>query len=141
MERVSLVLKRVDKLSFLPPASQDERILLSRILNLCSAKYNNYTRVTFEIPYPKRSTGDLSQNHKLNGMIMQICRENGSSYDAVKNKIKMIAVESLGYPYEEFGGVITPKGERSCNTQECAMLIEAAYMLGAEIGIVFKEYD
>ena len=72
---------------------------------------------------------------------MQICRQTGRSYDAVKNKIKMIAVETMGYPYEDFRGVITPKGERDCNTEECAMLIEATYMLGADLGIIFKEYN
>lgn len=142
MEKVSLVLKRSDGLSFVPPApGTDERFLLLNMLNLCRAKYNDYVRVTFQPPYQKRSTGDLSQNHKLNGMIMQICKETGSSYDAVKNKIKMIAVETMGYPYEDFRGVITPKGERDCNTKECAMLIEAAYMLGADLEIVFKEVD
>lgn len=142
MEKVSLVLKRSDGLSFVPPAPEtDESFLLLNMLNLCRAKYNDYVRVTFQPPYKKRSTGDLSQNHKLNGMIMQICKETGSSYDAVKNKIKMIAVETMGYPYEDFRGVITPKGERDCNTEECAMLIEATYMLGADLGIVFKEVD
>ena len=142
MEKVSLVLKRIEKLSFEPPApGTDERFALLNVLNLCRAKYGDYVRVTFQPPYKKRSTGYLSQNHKLNGMIMQICRETGSSYNAVKNKIKMIAVETMGYPYEDFQGVITPKGERDCNTEECAMLIEATYMLGADLGIIFKEYD
>ena len=72
---------------------------------------------------------------------MQICRETGSSYDAVKNKIKMIAVETMGYPYEDFLGVITPKGERDCNTEECSMLIEAAYMLAADLEIILKEFN
>ena len=142
MEKVTLVLKRTEKLSFEPPApGTDERFVLLNILNLCRAKHGDYVRVTFQPPDKKRSTGYRSQNHKLNGMIMQICRETGSNYDAVKNKIKMIAVETMGYPYEDFEGVITPKKERDCNTEECAMLIEAAYMLGADLGIIFKEYN
>ena len=50
----------------------------------------------------------------------------------------MIAVETMGYPYEDFKGVITPKGERDCNTEECSKLIESAYMLGADLGIIFN---
>lgn len=139
MEKVSLVLHRNEKLSFEPPArGTDEYYLLLNVINYCKAKYNDYIRITFQPPYKKRSTGDNSQNHKLNGMIMQICRETGSSYDAVKNKIKMIAVETMGYPYEDFKGVITPKGERDCNTEECSKLIESAYMLGADLGIIFN---
>ena len=141
MEKVSLVLKRTEKISFEPPTGTDERFLLMNMLNLCRARYGDYVRLTFQPPYKKRSTGDLSQNHKLNGMIMQICRETGAGYDSVKNKIKMIAVESMGYPYEIFDGVVTPKGERDCDTQECSMLIEAAYMLGAEHGIIFRGDD
>ena len=79
MEKVSLVLKRTEKLSFEPPApGTDERFALLNVLNLCRAKHNDYVRVTFQTPDKKRSTGYLSQNHELNGMIMQICRETGN---------------------------------------------------------------
>ena len=80
MKKISLVLKRIEKLSFEPPApGTDERFALLNVLNLCRAKYGDYVRVTCQPPYKKRSTGDLSQNHKWNGKIMQICRETGSS--------------------------------------------------------------
>ena len=70
---------------------------------------------------------------------MQICAETGNSYDAVKNAVKMLAVEQMEYPYTDFHGVITPKGESECSTDECAKLIEAAHVLAADLGLILRE--
>jgi hypothetical protein len=70
---------------------------------------------------------------------MQICNITGNDYDAVKNAVKMIAVEQMGYPYTDFHGVITPKAESETDTSECAKLIEAAHILSADLGIILKE--
>ena len=70
---------------------------------------------------------------------MQICNETGNSYEAVKNAVKMIAVEQMEYPYTDFHGVITPKPERECSTEECAKLIEASHILAADLGLILQE--
>ncbi|ERF61719.1 hypothetical protein HMPREF0860_1574 [Treponema socranskii subsp. socranskii VPI DR56BR1116 = ATCC 35536] len=70
---------------------------------------------------------------------MQICNVTGNDYEAVKNAVKMIAVEQMGYPYTDFHGVITPKPESESSTDECAKLIEAAHILAADLGIILKE--
>lgn len=140
MEPMTITLKRLDKLNFEPPKKgTHEHNQLVQIINLCKEKYGDYVKLTFSPPYKPRTTGERSQNHKLNGMIMQICQATGNGYDAVKTAVKMMAVEQMGYPYEVFRGRITPKGERNCDTSECAKLIEAAYIIGAEYGIIFKE--
>lgn len=58
---------------------------------------------------------------------------------AVKNEIKRIAVENMGYPYEEINGHIHPIGESESSTDECALLIEAAHILAADLGIILQE--
>ena len=55
--------------------------------------------------------------------------------------IKMLAVEEMGYPYEEVDGHIFPKGERDCDTDECAKLIEASHVWAAHHGIELEEGD
>jgi len=115
------------------------REAIRRELVKCRDKHNDYVLVTIQPPKRPRTTGDGSQNHHLNGHIMQICAETGNDYDAVKNAVKMLAVEQMGYPYTDFHGVITPKGESESSTDECAKLIEAAHILAADLGIILKE--
>lgn len=76
---------------------------------LSKKKYGGYFRVKLNMPYKPRTTGENSQNHHLNGHIVQICNETGNDYNTVKNAVKMIAVEKMNYPYTDFHGVITPK--------------------------------
>jgi hypothetical protein len=51
----------------------------------------------------------------------------------------MLAVQEMEYPYEEVDGHVMPKGERDCNTEECAKLIEAAHVWAAHHGIILRE--
>ena len=90
-------------------------------------------------PKRPRTTGKDSQNHHLNGHIMQIVNETGNSYEVVKYCVKMIAVEQLGYPYKTIAGQIIPQPESESSTDECAKLIEAAHMLAADQGILLQE--
>ena len=94
--------------------------------------------VTIQPPRKPRTTGENSQNHLLNGIIVQICEETGNDYDSVKDAVKMIAVEQLAYPYKTIGGKIIPQRERDCSIEECSKLIEAAQMLAADLGIIVR---
>ena len=122
-----------------PPDNSGARANIKHELLKCREKYNGFVLVTFQLPKKPRTTGPASQSHHLNGHIMQICEETGNDYDTVKDVIKMIAVENMGYPYKTIAGRIVPQRERECSTTECALLIEAAHVLAAELEIVLRE--
>lgn len=139
---VQYVLKRVTiagRIAFEPPADCGANENIKRELRKCRDKHNDYVLVTIQPPKRPRTTGAYSQNHHLNGHIMQICNETGNSYEAVKNAVKMIAVEQMEYPYTDFHGVITPKPESECSSEECAKLIEASHILAADLGLILQE--
>lgn len=139
---VQYVLKRVEiagRIVFEPPADLGASEIIKRELRKCRDKHNDFVLVTLQPPKRPRTTGEDSQNHHLNGHIMQICNETGNDYESVKNAVKMIAVENMGYPYNTIGGHIIPQRERDCSTDECAKLIEAAHLLAADLGIILQE--
>ena len=139
---VSLTLKRIffkGHIAFELPVEMEYREAIKKELTKCRDKFQDYVQVTLQAPKRERTTGPHSQNHHLNGHIMQICNVTGNSYDAVKYTIKMLAVENMDYPYSEIAGHIVPQGERECSTEDCAKLIEASHFLAAELGIILKE--
>ncbi len=136
------VLKLADvagRVAFVPPTDPGARENIKRELGKCRDKNNGYVLVTLQPPKRPRTTGKESQNAHLNGHVMQICNETGNDYDSVKNAVKLLAVESMGYPYKTIGGQIVPQRERDCSTDECALLIEAAHILAADLGIILQE--
>lgn len=138
---VQYVLKRVNIegiIAFEPPADDGANVNIKHELRKCRDKHNDYVLVTLQPPKRPRTTGKDSQNHLLNGIIMQICNETGNDYDSVKDAVKMIAVEQLAYPYKTIGGKIIPQRERDCSVEECSKLIEAAQMLAADLGIIVR---
>ena len=142
MAELRITLERVDEkgyLKFKAPEEIELRAALQNVLKLCRDKYNDYVQVIIKPPYKARTTGPDSQNHHLNAHIIQICNETKHSYEIIKYCIKMLAVEQMEYPYEEVDGHIMPKGERDCNTEECAKLIEASHLWAAEHGIILRE--
>lgn len=142
MAEVKIVLKRLNergKIVFEAPTEPELATALRNILRTCQDKYNDYVSVTFKPPYKPRTTGKGSQNHHLNGHIIQICNVTGNDYETIKYCIKMIAVEQMGYPSETVAGHIIPKRESDCDTSECAMLIEASHYLAAQLGIILRE--
>lgn len=139
---VQYVLKRVTiagRIAFEPPADKAADANIKHELRKCRDKYGDYVLVTMQPPKRPRTTGEGSQNHHLNGHILQICNETGNDYDSVKDAIKMIAVENMGYPYKTIGKRIVPLRERESSTDECAKLIEAAHLLAADLGIILQE--
>lgn len=142
MAELKITLKRVDEkgyIKFKAPEEIELQTVLRSILKLCRDKYNDYVQVIIKPPYKARTTGPDSQNHHLNAHIIQICNETKHSYEIIKYCIKMLAVEEMEYPYEEVDGHIMPKGERDCNTEECAKLIEASHVWAAQHGIILRE--
>lgn len=139
---VQYVLKRIfyaGHIAFDLPQDAGAREAIRRELERCKDKNNDYVLLTMQPPKRPRTTGEHSQNHHLNGHIMQICNETQNSYNAVKDEVKRIAVETMGYPYEIVNGHIHPKGESESSTDECAKLIEAAHVLAADLGIILQE--
>ena len=139
---VQYVLRRVNiagKIAFEPPADYGANANIKHELRKCRDKHNDYVLVTIQPPKHRRTTGEHSQNHHLNGHIMQICNETKNSYNAVKDEIKRIATEEMGYPYEEINGHIHPIGGSESSTEGCALLIEAAHVLAAGLGIILQE--
>ncbi len=142
MAEVKIVLKRINergRICFEAPTEPELQEALRNILRTCQDKYNDYVSVTFKPPYKPRTTGKGSQNHHLNGHIMQICNVTNNDYETIKYCIKMIAVEQMGYPFETVAGHIIPKRESDCDTEECAKLIEASHILAAQLGIILRE--
>ena len=142
MAEVKIVLKRINErghICFEAPTEPELKEALRNILRTCQDKYNDYVSVTFKPPYKPRSTGPKSQNHHLNGHIMQICNVTGNSFNQVKLVVKQIAMEQFGYPFETIGNHIVPKSESDTDTVECNMLIEASHYLAAEEGINLRE--
>ena len=138
---VQYVLRRVNiagRIAFEPPADDGANANIKHELRKCRDKHNDYVLVTLQPPKRPRTTGKDSQNHLLNGIIVQICEETGNDYDSVKDAVKMIAVEQLAYPYKTIGGKIIPQRERDCSIEECSKLIEAAQMLAADLGIIVR---
>lgn len=139
---VQYVLKRVTiagRIAFEPPADAGASENIKRELRKCRDKHNDYVLLTIQPPKHRRTTGEHSQNHHLNGHIMQICNETGNSYDAIKYCVKMLAVEEMGYPYELVDGHICPQSEADSSTEECSKLIEAAHVWAAHHGIILQE--
>ena len=139
---IDVVLKRVynkGHICFELPNDAFIQESIRKLLAACQAKNNDYVRVVLQRPRVKRSTGDKSQNHHLNGHIMQICAETGNDYESVKFAVKMTAIEQYGYPYETIAGHIVPRRESDTDTAECALLIEAAHYIAADLGIILKE--
>lgn len=139
---VQYVLKRVNiqgRIAFLPPADPAVQENIKHELRKCRDKYNDFVLLTMQPPKKPRTTGKDSQNHHLNGHIMQICNETGNDYETVKTAVKMLAVENMGYPYKTIAGQIVPQRESDCSTDECAKLIEAVHMLAADLEIILQE--
>ena len=139
---VQYVLKLADiagHIALEPPTDPAARANIKHELTKCREKHNGFVLITMQPPKRPRTTGKDSQNHHLNGHIMQIVNETGNDYETVKYCVKMIAVENMAYPYKTIAGHIIPQPESQASTDECAKLIEAAHILAADLGIILQE--
>ena len=129
-----------ERVSFRFPDDAGLKSRLRSVLGECARRSGGYALVSVQPPKRPRSTGAGSQNRHLNGHIAQIAAETGNSPDAVKIAVKFDAV-GMGYPYKTIGSKIVPQSEADCSAEECALLIEAAHVLAADLGIVLKEAE
>jgi hypothetical protein len=81
-----------------------------------------------------RRRRSLQENAMLHALCQAIGKYTGHSIDEIKLLVKIEAI-SAGYPYTTVRGVIIPKRSRDADTKECAILIDAAQRIGAELGI------
>lgn len=146
---ISYVLKAIqdgNKLILTIPDNLSRKV--KDLLSLCDKKHGGFLRVDLSPPYSPRSTGKFSQNHKINGSIMQICEETGNDFEDVKMYVKKRALRR-GYPcVKDKNGVpklslvtgdFLPKSEKYINTIEAGYLIEEIEQLAAEYGIILRE--
>ena len=94
--------------------------------------------VTIEKHKRKRSTGENSQNHRLNGFCMQIATATDNPFALVKMAVKERAA-TMGYPSLKSKWGTMPQSEADASVEECAILIQAAEIIAAEEGIILKE--
>jgi len=121
-------------------------IIPSGIVNIAEKRDEGYVEITIENIKRRRSTGERSQNHHLNGHIQAICEETGNEFEDVKKHVKQMAI-NMGYPMKMKGGDVvldmwgSPIGisEAESTVEQCAMLIECVHMLAAELGIILVE--
>ena len=138
--KLALLIDRLneDTISFKLPTEPAFKKKLIALIGNEKSVYCEFSRIR-----RRRSTGYKSQNHHLNGHIVQIMTSCGMNsekeYEQVKTEIKRIAHFSFGYPSDKTGHFF--KSESDCNTAECAMLIEASHMLAAELGIILTESE
>lgn len=107
-------------------------------------KFPTLVRVRIGSPRKMRTTGDLSQNHKIAALCNAIGEETGHTYNEVKMLAKYDAL-AMGYPYRwvtiknpETGQLvqqIEPYHENELDTQQASILIEALLIRCADLGI------
>ena len=102
--------------------------------------YNGYLAVDLKKPYKSRSTGKGSQNNLFYLLVTEICKETGNDIEDIKDYLKEKACARRSYPYEvnKMTGRIRPYSTTKVDTVQMAGLIEEAYQLCAELGIIVE---
>ena len=102
--------------------------------------YNGYLAVNLKKPYKSRSTGKGSQNNLFYALVTEICKETGNDIEDIKDYLKEKACARRSYPYEvnKMTGRIRPYSTTKVDTVQMAGLIEEAYQLCAELGIIVE---
>jgi hypothetical protein len=73
---------------------------------------------------------------------MQIARETGNSFDAVKMETKRMACVQGEWPWETLAnGSTWPGSERDASVEAAACWIDCCHRLAADLGIVLREVD
>lgn len=139
MQSIQITAKRIDRLNFEVPSNFPYRDFF-RI-----GKESHKDTYNLKISYIKtpRTTGDLSQNHKIAFLCNIIAAENAyegfTTYQSVKDLAKLRAIKR-GYPYRyaELGAgekTIIPYHENEISKHEASYLIDELLYMAAEVGI------
>ena len=92
-------------------------------------------RIRLSLPFRHRSTGDHSQNHRLNGFIQQIAMSSGIPFQGLKEYCKVEAIGE-GYPFITLpDDSVIGKSEADISVQEASILIGTVERIAAEWGI------
>lgn len=84
--------------------------------------------------YRKRTTGDLSQNHAINGFVQQIAMATGNEFADVKMAAKERALKR-NYPIRTVCGKAVPLHEHEINTLQAGYLIDELKQIADELNI------
>jgi hypothetical protein len=121
----------------LPPSIHD---MLSR--KLAVEEPEKY-KFVFDVERKKkpRTTGERSQNHRINGHIQVICMENGEDFYFMKEWLKYKAIRR-GYPFDTApDGTVIPWSESRIDTVQAGYLCDEINQFAAERGIILPEYE
>ena len=110
------------------------------LFELAREKSNGYMTIDFGRVYKSRTTGEGSQNNLFYALCTEICKETGNDLEDVKDALKEKACARRSYPYEvnKMTGRIRPYSTTKVDTVQMAGLIEEAYQLCAELGIIVE---
>ena len=110
------------------------------LFELAREKSNGYMTIDFGRVYKSRTTGEGSQNNLFYELCTEICKETGNDLEDVKDALKEKACARRSYPYEvnKMTGRIRPYSTTKVDTVQMAGLIEEAYQLCAELGIIVE---
>ena len=122
--------------NFEPP--EDAKVYLQKLFTRGALKGDVYD-VDITLPKKNRSTGRGSQSAHFNGHVQQIAIDTGGDFDDVKLGLKFRACD-MGYPcVHNKSGDRIPQSESKASVAECVILIEAAHIVAAELGIRLQE--
>jgi hypothetical protein len=139
---IELTLKRTQNLSFEVPVNFPYR----EFFKAGKERHGDNYLVKISHPRKRRTTGELSQNHRIAFLCNIIAAENAyegyTTYQAVKDLAKLRAIKR-GYPYRWSTAwidgkeipIVCPKHEDELDTIEASYLIDELEMMAAEKGI------
>jgi len=88
-----------------------------------------------------RTTGERSQNHRINGFIQQLCMHTGMEFDVLKFWLKKQAIRR-GYPFDtDPSGDAVPWSESRISVEEAVFLNDEIEQYAAEIGCTLREHE
>ena len=137
---VTLVLRNVPSAERLVFARPKDAVKLDKVIHDCWQKDNGYVCVTIERVRKPRSVGEKSQNNlfwKLVSLVAQETGDDSAKMIDTENGIKERAL-SRGYPYHvnKITGRCIPESTTRVSSVEMSYLIDTAYQICADLGIV-----
>ena len=109
------------------------------MVELHEEKGIHFEKVRISRPFRPRSTGEHSQNHRINGFIQQICMATGYDFEVMKYYLKKKAIRR-GYPFTtDPDGEAIPLSESKISVEQASLLIEEIEQFAAENSIYLIE--